>query len=58
MRYLFQYIREQRVIREIEAESEAKALDVFEDMLESFDLDSFDDESDDPGEILVLEPSE
>ena len=60
MKYLLQYIREQRVEREIEADSENEALKIFNRLLETFDLSSPNDQSDDPGEIIFLErlPSE
>ncbi len=53
--YTVQYHRQQRVTREIEAETEEEAMALMEGWSEKFDLGSKDDESDDPGEIDVLD---
>ena len=57
-KFAVQYIREQRVYREIEAKDDEEARDKMEDLIETFKLDSEDDESDDGGEISFVEPVE
>ena len=57
-KFAVQYIREQRVYREIEAKDDEEARDKMEDLIETFKLDSEDDESDDGGEISFVEPIE
>ena len=57
-KFAVQYIREQRVFRKIEAKDDEEARDKMEDLIETFKLDSEDDESDDGGEISFVEPVE
>lgn len=53
--YNFLYVREQRVRFEIEAETEADALERAMQELQKKDLSAPDDESDDPGELFPEE---
>ena len=57
-KYTVQYIRQQRVTEVIEAETEELALSMMESMVEGFRLSSTDDESDDPGEIDIIDSDE
>ena len=53
--FTLQYRREQRVTRVIVAETEAEAGILFERMIGNMQLSSEDDESDDPGEVEVIQ---
>lgn len=58
--YRYQYVREQRVTLETEGDTEEEAYDylVNSGILDTLKLDSPDDESDDPGEVVFLEEVE
>jgi hypothetical protein len=47
--YHFCYYREQRVYFEVEADSEKEADEAAQECIKGFNLDSPDDQSDDPG---------
>lgn len=49
--YEFCYCREQRVYFEIETSTQEEAEEEANERIQTFDLDSKDDESDDPGEL-------
>lgn len=51
MVYHFCYCREQRVYFSVEADNEERAYELAHERSNTFDLDSPDDESDDPGEL-------
>jgi phosphoribosylformylglycinamidine (FGAM) synthase PurS component len=53
--YIYQYRREQRVDITVEAETEEEAEKAAERMAERLELSSVDDESDDPGELELIE---
>ena len=56
--YTFQYRREQRVDFTVEADNKTAAISQAETMSEAFDLLSKDDNSDDPGELELMETAE
>lgn len=50
--YYFKYVREQRVLVEVEAASWQEAERIANEQIQNLRLDSADDESDDPGELF------